>query len=188
VVGAASDRFGYAVALDGDTAIVGAYGVGTGWETGAAYVFVRDPVEGWKQQVERTPGDVDDYKEFGCAVSFNGTCVVVGASGDAGDSGSEFEKGAAYLISRSGTGWTQPSKLTAWDGVAQDYFGIAVAVSDDWVLVGRTTTTTRGINRVPRTSSSDRRGSEPEREPAALPPVHRDALERRVGTQARASG
>ena len=40
--GAAYDHFGCSVALDGDYAIVGAYGVGSGTETGAAYIFVRD--------------------------------------------------------------------------------------------------------------------------------------------------
>lgn len=187
-----NQEFGGSVAIDGDYAIVGAYWDDDNDASGSAYVFVRDPVEGWKQQakllpdgavvnggfgssvairgdravigdrfaevdgvdqcgaayvfvrsgtawiqqVELTPGDVDDFKEFGASVSFNGTCAVVGAHGDAGDSGYDYNIGAAYLFVRSGTSWTERAKLTAWDGVEQDYFGIAVSVSDAWVLVG----------------------------------------------------
>ena len=90
--------FGDSVAVDGDVAVVGAYG--TSSSTGAAYVF------------ERNEGDIDDWGEvkkltapglvasdaFGCSVSVAGDVVVVGARGTDG------AKGAAYIFERNKDG------------------------------------------------------------------------------------
>jgi hypothetical protein len=142
---AVNSGFGTSVAIRGDRAIIGDRFADVDGENqaGAAYAFVRSGST-WTQQAELTPGDVDDSKGFGRAVSFNGTCAVVGAIGDKGDSGSDFFKGSAYLFARSGTIWTEQAKLTAWDGVAEDYFGIAVSISDEWVLVGAHMTDPKG--------------------------------------------
>ncbi|MCW5206823.1 FG-GAP repeat protein [Desulfobulbus sp. F5] len=126
--GVADDYFGYSVAVDGDTAIIGAYGNET--ETGAAYVFTRTSGV-WTQQPKLTATDGSEVDWFGSSVSMDGDTVVVGASGD------DSIKGAAYIFTRSTSGvWTQQPKLTAADGAADDYFGYSVAVDGNTVVVG----------------------------------------------------
>jgi len=133
---ASYDYLGYAVDLDADTAVAGAYGENSA--VGSAYVFTRTGTS-WAQQAKLTPsgGAAMDY--FGCAVAVDGDTAVVGSFGD--DSG----KGSAYVFTRSGTSWSQQAKLTASDGAASDYFGYSVAVSGDSVVVGaRQDDTSRG--------------------------------------------
>jgi len=70
---------------------------------------------------------------FGESVSVSGNTAVVGAPSD-DDAGTD--SGSAYVFVRTGSVWTQQQKLTASDAAARDYFGIAVSVSGDTVLVG----------------------------------------------------
>jgi hypothetical protein len=82
---AANDEFGFAVALQGDRALVGAYRQGNG--TGAAYVFGRSGVS-WTQQRKLMAFDAASGDGFGFSVALNGGVVLVGAMG----------KTAAYLF------------------------------------------------------------------------------------------
>ncbi len=133
--GASNDFFGYSVALSGDTAIVGAYGddAGANVDQGSAYVFVRS-MNTWSQQakVAATDGATNDF--FGLSVALSGDTAIVGMYGD--DVGANANQGSAYIFVRSGTAWTQQSKLTVADGAANDNFGISVALSGDTAIVG----------------------------------------------------
>jgi len=133
--GAANDYLGYAVALDGDTALVGApYDDVNGMEQGSAYVFVRNGA-GWTQQarlIAQQDGTSFDY--FGIAVALDGDTALVGAVYGPGSVGSE--QGAVYVFVRGGTTWTQQARLNAGDGQSQDQFGAAVALRGDTALVG----------------------------------------------------
>lgn len=127
------DTFGYAVALSGDYAVVGALQQdAVGPNAGAAYVFVRDG-GGWTQQALLTASDPDAVDLFGNAVALRGDSLLVGAFNDdaAGDNA-----GAVYLFIREGTSWTQRVKLTAADADDLDFFGNAVALGDHTALVG----------------------------------------------------
>jgi hypothetical protein len=120
------DLFGYAVAISGNTALVGAPAKNN---TGAVYVFVQSGTT-WTQQGELTPsdgapGDLIGYYDSSLAIS--GNTALVGASGGAG---------AAYVFVRVGTTWTQQAKLTPSGGVAEDTFGWSVALSQNTALVG----------------------------------------------------
>ncbi len=125
--GASLDYFGYSVAVDGDTAVVGAYGNAS--EQGAAYVFVGSG-SSWSQQAELTAGDGTAGDRFGISVAVSGDTAVVGAYERAQD------QGAAYVFVRSGSSWSQQGELTASDGASLDYFGASVAVSGDTAIVG----------------------------------------------------
>lgn len=118
--------FGLSVALRGDTALVGANGIGG--ETGAAYVLQRSGTT-WSHQAKLSASDAKPGDNFG-AVALGDDTAVVGAFHRAGNTG------AAYVFKRAGTSWTQLPRLTAKDGVAGDLFGEAVACSGDTVLVG----------------------------------------------------
>jgi hypothetical protein len=70
---------------------------------------------------------------FGHAISINGDRVVVGAFGD-DDAGSA--SGSAYVFRYDGGVWVEEAKLTASDAAAYDWFGYAVSISGDRVVVG----------------------------------------------------
>src|SRR6266498_72825 len=125
------DLFGRALAVSGDTAVVGAISDDTdaGPDAGSAYVFVRSGT-GWSQQAKLTASDAASGDRFGDAVGISGDTAVVGAQ--FGDT----IAGSAYVFVRSGTSWSQQAKLTASDAAAFDFFGAAVAISGDTVVVG----------------------------------------------------
>jgi hypothetical protein len=133
--GAAYDAFGGSVAINGDTAIVGACydDVGANSDQGSAYVFVRSGTA-WTQQAQLTAGDGAAGDHFGKSVAISGDTAIVGA--DDADVGANIDQGSAYVFVRSGTAWTQQAQLTAGDGAAGDLFGASVAISGDTAIVG----------------------------------------------------
>ena len=136
LTGVGGDKFGYAVAVDGDIAVIGAYqDDDNGADSGAVYVFSR--VEGvWAQAAKLTAFDGEAYDNFGISVAVDGDTVVVGAPGN---DGAGADSGSVYVFVKPTGGWvtsTETAKLTAYDGAALDYFGYSVAVDGDTVLVG----------------------------------------------------
>ena len=131
--GAAGDRFGYSVAVDGDTAVAGAFGdADNGSASGSAYVFTRE-FGLWRQSAKLTASDGAAGDRFGYSVAVDGDTAVAGAFGDA-DNGSA--SGSAYVFTRESGVWSQSAKLTATDGARGDYFGWSVAVDGDTAVVG----------------------------------------------------
>ena len=124
--GAMFDEFGIAVAVSGDTAIVGAPFADAvlGQDAGSAYVFVRSGTT-WTEQWHLMGGS--DQSGFG-TVSILGDTLAVGAALDG-------PRGAAYVFVRSGATWTEQQKVRASDGAAGDRFGSAVSISGDTLLV-----------------------------------------------------
>ena len=69
--GAADDKFGYSVSIDGDTVVIGAHlNDNNGTRGGSVYVFTRDTpgdlASGWTQVAKLTASDgagVDDFGE-----------------------------------------------------------------------------------------------------------------------------
>jgi hypothetical protein len=133
--GAPSDRFGIAVALSGDTALVGAReaDVAGNLNQGAAYVFVRNG-DAWTEQAKLTARDGAAFDVFADAVAVSGDTAVVGAA--FADPGGADARGAAWVFTRDGDTWVERATLTAADGAAGDWFGTAVAVAGDTVVVG----------------------------------------------------
>jgi hypothetical protein len=135
--GAAGDRFGFRVAISGDTVVAGAPDA-DGF-SGSAYVFAR-PVGGWAgaltEDAKLTASDGAAGDRFG-SVAISGDTVVAGAEGD-DDSGSA--SGSAYVFVRPMGGWTgaltEDAKLSASDGAADHGFGVSVAISGDTVVAG----------------------------------------------------
>jgi len=133
--GGINDFFGYSVAIDGETTVVGAYidTVGANTNQGSAYVFVRSGTT-WSQQAKLIAADGAAHDEFGVSVAVSGDTAVVGAYYD--DVGANADQGSAYVFARSGTTWSQQGQLIAADGGAGDWFGISVAVSGETAVVG----------------------------------------------------
>lgn len=118
------------MAIDGDTAVVGAYGdEGSASETGSAYVFERSG-DIWTQKQKLVPGDSSIFSyRFGYSVDIDGDWLVVGAYRDS------FDRGSAYIFQRSGGTWSEHQKLTASDGAGSDEFGKAVSISGNKVAI-----------------------------------------------------
>ena len=132
----AGDRFGYSVAIAGDTAIVGAYGKDT--STGAAYLFARNQggANMWGQVAKLQAADKEAGDFFGVSVAIAGDTAIVGADSE-GTPGTD--PGAAYVFARNQGGanmWGQVAKLQAADGEAGDVFGESVAIAGDTAIVG----------------------------------------------------
>jgi ankyrin repeat protein len=132
--GTARDFFASAVAVSGDTAVVGSpdhFDFGT--FAGAAYVFVRSGTV-WSQQQKLRASDAAANDVFGESVAISADTVVVGNELD--DNAAGADAGAAYVFVRSGTVWSQQQKLTASDAAANDRLGFSVTVSGDTAVLG----------------------------------------------------
>jgi hypothetical protein len=125
--GVDNDQFGYSIALQGSTAVIGAAlaQVGDNAHQGAVYVFTRT-VDTWMQTQKLVADDGAASDQLGWSVALDGDTAVLGAPGTTLAPG--FGAGAAYVFARSGDTWTQTAKLTADDGAGDDGFGFGVAV------------------------------------------------------------
>jgi hypothetical protein len=123
----AKDDFGDAVAISGDTIVVGAFGHAS--EAGRAYVFTHGP-NGWHQSAELSGSGIAAGDGFGVSVAIAGRTIAVGAGLAASDAG------RVYLFAKNAAGWHQSAQLAASDAGAKNDFGDAVAVSGDNVVVG----------------------------------------------------
>ena len=130
--GSSNDNFGMGcrISEDGDTAVVGAKGAGSGINgTGKIYVYTRSGTS-WSQQASITASDAADGDLFGYAVdiSDDGDTIVVGAYGE--DTGGNA-RGQMYVYTRSGSTWSEQQKFQSSDVEDGDNFGFAVAISGD---------------------------------------------------------
>ena len=131
---AAGDSFGASVSLDGETAVVGAYGNDDGGSaSGSAYVFVRTGTV-WAEEQKLTASDDSAGDEFGWSVAVSGDTVVVGAHMD--DNGQGTDAGSVYVYSRADAVWNEQDRIESQNGGNGDHFGQSVAISSDAVAVG----------------------------------------------------
>lgn len=126
-------RFGEAVALSGDTAMVGTNDTNTG--RSAVYVFTRaNGVWTEAQKLFAADGAAGDNARFGAAIAIEGNTAVIGADGATVNG--QVEQGAAYVFRHDGSRWVEVAKLLASDGAPGETFGRSVALSGNRVLVG----------------------------------------------------
>ncbi len=127
------DYFGDSVALssDGNTALIGAPIEGskegtTVGATGAAWVFVRSGTAWAQQGLKLTGSGESGYGQLGrsVALSSDGNTAIAGAPLDSS------QAGAAFVFARSGTTWSQESKLTGGEELGEGRLGQSVAVSE----------------------------------------------------------
>jgi hypothetical protein len=134
--GSVNDYFGISVATEGNTMVVGAsYDTdGTGRTEGAAYVYTQTSPGVWSDSQTLT-GDPQAAKAemFGTAVAIYGNTMVIGAP----NAGQDIQ-GAAYVFTRSapGAAWVQVQTLTDSSNNPGSYFGSAVAIDDNTIVVG----------------------------------------------------
>ena len=152
-------RFGNTVAISDNYAIVGNVGMAEAMIDGTAYIFEYDG-SAWTEQTRIGASDVEAGESFARDVAINGNVAAVGEPAVWNGAG------AVYLFTRTDDGWfvqettelgegeigedegeggelpeaSTPSaafqKLTPSDGQADDYFGAAVAMDTEHVIVG----------------------------------------------------
>ncbi len=133
--GAAYDRFGQSLAASSNRLAVGAWGDDQrGAEAGAAHVFETDGTN-WVWIAKLTASDGAAGHFFGSALALDGDMLAVGAR--KAPAGAKEAAGAVYVFSRDDGGtWQQRKKLAAGDAASYDYFGGAVALDGDELLIG----------------------------------------------------
>lgn len=147
------DRFGFSLALSGDTLAVGAsweesgaHGVdgdpqdNSASESGAVYVYVRRG-SAWVEQAYLKADYPDPGDWFGRRIALDGDTLVIGAYGE--DSGGTDPKdnsvpdsGAVYVFVRQGETWSQEAYLKSAVPSPTAWFGRRVAVKDNRIAVG----------------------------------------------------
>lgn len=129
----AGDALGSSVAIDGLYAIAGAPGDDAGGgDAGAAYVYARSGVN-WGAPQKLVASDGSVFASFGTSVAISGDYLVVGAPFD---SGAAFLAGAVYVFKRSGSLWSQVSKLSVPNAQGNEQFGASLAIDGTSMLVG----------------------------------------------------
>lgn len=124
-----NDQFGWAVAVDGDTAVIGAY---TKVYGGRVYIFERD--EGgpgqWGETAQLNPDPPKFQENFGEAVDLDGDLLAIGAYG-----GGDYA-GYVYVFQRQpgSDQWQRLTRFRSADTYAYFYFGYTVAL-DNWTIL-----------------------------------------------------
>lgn len=131
------DWTGWAVAVSGDTAVVG--GPNRFEETGTALVYGRTG-SAWSRQT-RLSAHASPEDQFGFSVAVSGDVIVIGAPFTGAD-----DAGAAYIFVRDAGIWALHATLTASDPAPAARFGWSVGVSGDVVVVGATRAGHNGID------------------------------------------
>lgn len=156
-------EFAAAVAISGDTIVIGAENESSGQTTitngtgvtssdtskmnaGAAYVFKRTG-NLWAREAYLKAPNADTFGKFGSSVSISGDTIVVGSedysnqttitngSGASTDRSATWA-GSAYVFKRSGGVWANEAYLKAPNAESRDFFGGSVAISGDVIVVG----------------------------------------------------
>jgi hypothetical protein len=131
---AADDQFGYATAIFGETALIGApLDNSPNVDAGSAYAFVRSAGV-WTQQQKLTATGAAALDDFGRSVSISGDTALIGSPLD--DVGAVLDTGSAYVFLRTGLVWAQQARLNATGTLDGDAFGRSVVIEADTALVG----------------------------------------------------
>ncbi len=110
--------FGSAVAVSGDTVVVGSAGENNA--SGAAYVFARSGDQ-WKPQQRLGPTAGTFFEHFGCSLAVEGDTLVVGTCQD------WYRDEFVYVFVRTSSTWTLQQKLKASDPFVPPESAIALA-------------------------------------------------------------
>ena len=122
-------KFGRSIAVFDKTILVGAPGYANGRAT--VYLFRPTSTGVWKAVTELAPSGPWSDRSFGHTVAMNGRNIAVGAPLE------NKASGAVYLFQTDGNGIpSQIGRITLPDQRADSWFGVALAISGDVLLVG----------------------------------------------------
>lgn len=132
--GKAGDSFGYDVAIDGNTALVGAFKADIDGviDAGAAYAYVLGG-NGWEKQAKlfAEPAFADDTLGGKVALKNNVAMLGVSRRDDKGK-----DSGAVVSFEREVNTWKQRQIFTAPDAKPGDAFGQSIALTKNHLVIG----------------------------------------------------
>jgi hypothetical protein len=163
--GAVGDQHGWSVAIDGDTAIVGAYLADSSHaNSGSVYIYLNDGAGNWAQQQKlfaselqaddtNQPADADTDPDivdisqrdswFGYSVAIHGDVAVVGApfydiNNTAAGIQDTLDAGIIYIFERTGVAWVPLTSFTIEASSVNngDWFGSSVSIHENTIAVG----------------------------------------------------
>ena len=141
------DYFGFSIAIDGTTLVVGALvDDDKGPDSGSVYVYdlTKTPEDdGFETKITPSDGAASDY--FGVSVAIDGTTLVVGAYGD-DDNGPQSGSVYVYDLTKTINDEEFERKITASDGASSDQFGQSVALNGTTLVVGAHLDNDKGTN------------------------------------------
>lgn len=125
------DKFGTAVAIDGEWAVIGTpyQDVGANTNEGSVFVFRRNGST-WSQFAELTGSNATSNDNFGYSVSIDNEIIAIGAPGDDINIGGNniIDQGSVYVFEFTGTNWVQRAKLYDADPALESKLGFSVDV------------------------------------------------------------
>lgn len=130
--GRSYQSFGSSIALEGSLLVVGSsndneYGICAG----SAYIYELDDSGSWEAVQKLGVAEAADGAVYGSSLAVSGTDILISAFGDA------MNTGRAYLYSKESPGsWVKKQELHASDRAEDMYYGIAVDIEDDVVVIG----------------------------------------------------
>lgn len=139
-------KFGDAVAIDGTTIVVGAWGYSVipansppEYSFGKAFVYEEAYIgaNNWVHAATLGASDRADFDFFGTDVAISGATAVIGAPNV--DDGVLDDQGAIYRYVRDSGGpdnWGEIDKIPPTEGTKEDYFGYALAIEGSTIVVG----------------------------------------------------
>lgn len=134
---AASDKFGYALALERDLLAVGAPedNVGPDADQGSVQLFTHLPSVGWAHFQEVLLSSAGSHETLGVSVSVNGGRLAAGAHVRDAEFG--LDAGGVFLFEPGAQGFYQEvGHLIPCDPLPGDRFGGAVVIQGDVAVVG----------------------------------------------------
>lgn len=142
--GKAKDFFGYSVAIDGTTVLVGAYKADTDdvIDAGAAYVYVLGN-KGWSQQAKLVANPVFVDDTLGGTVALKNDVAMLGVS-RRDDKGKD--SGAVVSFERESNTWVQNQIFTAPDAKPGDVFGQSIALTQNFLVIGAPRNDSLGVD------------------------------------------
>lgn len=132
--GQIGDRYGTAVAISNNIAVVGAYtDDSTEINTGSAYVYNYDGSGNWHETTKLTASTPQYNAKFGASVNIYGYRIVIGAPSDVLYG---MDTGAVYVFKYNGANWLQEDRLVDMFGWSDDDLGNTVALIDNIIIAG----------------------------------------------------
>ena len=122
-------RFGYSLAADGETLMIGSPDHGHGEVLVYTY---DDETSEWSESTRLVGREAEEggRDEFGGRIVLREDLAVIAADN------ADFNRGNAFIFHRDGSSWSPGPRLTSFNAGAPVFFGSDIAVAGDRILAG----------------------------------------------------
>ncbi|HXE84013.1 MAG TPA: choice-of-anchor B family protein [Gemmatimonadales bacterium] len=121
------DGFGSAIAIDGNTLLVGSTKADSG--RGAVYLFTREATSGWRESGRITAPQGKADGGFGANLLVSGDRAYIA-------NGPQRGQASVYVFKRNGNTWAAETTFTQLDTMPNTQFGAALAASGSRLMIG----------------------------------------------------